>query len=336
MDWTEGYSARYYVSILDKSTMRDIKRIELTGGTIKRTLSDLRESADLDCGSYYSSDQEEYVRVWLDTKQHGASSHTPLFTGIATSPDKNYDGYHISHNVVCYSILKIAQDVLLPKGWYAPVDADGAKMVKKLLSVIGVDVDISGVSPLLSQAIIAEYNENNLSMADKILTAINWRMRIDGYGNITLEPYSKDPVASFGITLNDIIENGISISYDWFNCPNVFRASMDDSYAIARDDDPESKFSTVSRGREIWAEESSCDLNQNETLSEYAFRRLKELQQVATSVSYDRRFIPDVYPSDVITLNYPAQGVTGNYIVTEQSITLGFNAKTSEEVIKVE
>lgn len=335
MDWTEGYSARYYLSILDRNTMRDIRRIELKSGTIRRTMSDLRESADLNCGQEYDSDREEYVRVWLDTKQNGVSSHTPLFTGIATSPDSDYEGVLRSSVTACYSILKVAQDILLEPGWYVPVDMDGAKMVKKLLSVTGVPISVADGSPILSQAIIAESNENNLSMAEKILAAINWRLKIDGYGSISIEPYSSEPVEVFGSTFNDIVETHISIQYDWFNCPNVFRAIMDDTYATARDDDPDSPLSTVSRGREIWAEETDCNLNQNETLEDYAQRRLQDLQHVSTSVKYDRRFIPDIYPSDVITLNYPAQGVAGNFLITDQSISLGYNARTSEGVIKV-
>lgn len=335
MDWTEGYSARYYLSILDKKTMRDIRRVELKSGTIKRTMSDLRESADLNCGQDYNSSKEEYIRVWLDTKQNGVSSHTPLFTGIATSPEKEYEGIYSTSDIACYSILKIAQDILLEPGWYVPVDMDGAKMVKKLLSVTGAPIFVADDSPVLSQAIIAEYNENNLSMAEKILDAINWRLKIDGYGNIRIEPYSTESIGLFGATSNDILETRISIQYDWFNCPNVFRAVMDDEYSVARDDDPDSPLSTVSRGREIWLEESSCNLNQNETLEDYARRRLKELQQVSTAISYDRRFIPDIYPSDVITLNYPKQGAVGNFLITEQSISLGHSAKTAEEVIRV-
>jgi hypothetical protein len=212
---------------------------------------------------------------------------------------------------------------------------DGAKVIKKLLSVTGVPISVAEGSPILSQAIIAESNENNLSMAEKILNTINWRLKLDGYGSIRIEPYSSEPVEVFGTTLNDIVETHISVQYDWFNCPNVFRAIMDDTYAVARDDNPYSPLSTVSRGREIWLDETDCNLNQNETLEDYAQRRLGELQQVSTSVKYDRRFMPDIYPSDVITLNYPVQGVTGNFLITDQSISLGYNARTSEEVIMV-
>ncbi len=77
------------------------------------------------------------------------------------------------------------------------------------------------------------------------------------------------------------------------------------------------------------------DLNIGETLEAYANRRLKELQRVSETISYQRRYCPDLYPTDVVFLSYPAQDLKGNYMISSQSITLGFNATTSEEVIKV-
>lgn len=346
MDWDKGYSARYYISILDKDTLRDIDRIEVTGGSIKRTSTDLRESADLDCVDY-NTNAEQYIRVWLDAKQKGESSHIPLFTGIATSPGKDINGRYITNKLECYSLLKIAQDILLPRGWYAPAELDGGSLIKTLLKPVGTTITIEENTPALSQAIIAEDGENNLSMVDKILTAINWRMRLDGYGNIYISPNAydvdqrdksimvKDVSGRFSALENDILEPSLSISYDWFGCPNVFRAIMDDSAAVARDESETSMYSIQNRGREIWSEETDCQLNDNETLAEYAFRRLKELQKVATNISYDRRFMPNVYPTDIVELHYPAQQIQGYYYITDQSITLGYNAKTSEEVIEI-
>ena len=52
MDWTKGFSSRYYISIVDKDTWRDVRRIEITGGTIKRSLNSLQQSADLNVVNY--------------------------------------------------------------------------------------------------------------------------------------------------------------------------------------------------------------------------------------------------------------------------------------------
>ena len=334
MDWSKGFSAKYYVSILDRNTMRDLRRLEITGGSIKREDSELRESADIDCVNY-TEDTEQIIRVWLDAKQGGGSSHIPLFTGLATSPGRNINGTLTTNTLECYSILKYAQDVLLPRGWYAPKGINGGDLIRDLLSVVPVEKLISENSPGLDSAIIAEDGESRLSMTDKILSLMDWRMLVDGYGRIHIEPYDTNPIARFDSVTNDVVEPSLSVTYDWFECPNVYRAVLDDSFAIARDDYPNSLFSTINRGREVWYEDSSAYLQENETLAEYAQRMLEIAQRVSTSISYDRRFDPAVYVSDIVGLNYPAQGITGNYLVTSQTITLGYNAKTSEEVVKI-
>lgn len=339
IDWSKGFSAMYYISVLDRTTWRDLKRLEITGGTVKREDSELRESADIDCVNY-SEATEQYIRVWLDAKQNGNSSHIPLFTGIATSPGKSINGRLVTNTLECYSVLKIAQDMLLQRGWYAPKGINGGDLIRDLLSVIPVDIFIAENSPGLDSAIIAEEGENRLSMADKILSAMttdgmNWRLTLDGYGNIYIGPYSKDPVATFDSLDNDVVEPSLSVEYDWYSCPNIFRVVLDDGYAIARDDDPNSPLSVQNRGREVWLEDSSPYLQENETLAEYAQRMLTLAQQTSTSISYDRRFDPSVYISDVVRLSYPAQKISGLFLVTSQSITLGYNAKTSEEVVQV-
>lgn len=331
MDWSKGYSASFYASFVDPVTWRDVERFEIKGGSISRSDADLQESADLDCVDYDQS-RERWVRIWLDTKQGGASSHTALFTGLATSPDKDLHGFMSETKVELYSVLKPASDIYLQRGYYAPINTAGARVVADLLSVVPAPKEIAGDSPALQSAIIAEDGETRLTMAIKVLEAINWRITISGTGTIRIGPKPTEPVVSFDALENDCIEPEISVSYDWFSCPNIFRAITDGVSAVARDDDPNSPFSVASRGREVWQEEDDCDLAENETLAEYAKRRLKEEQNLATMLDYDRRYHPDVGVGDLIRLHYPGQGIDGIYEVTKQSITLGAGARTSEEV----
>ena len=335
VNWSKGFSSRYYISVLDRNTWRDLRRIEITGGTIKREDSDLRESADIDCINYQET-TENLIRVWLDARQGGASSHIPLFTGLATSPGKDINGNLVSNTLECYSVLKIAQDMLLPRGWYAPKGIDSGDLIRDLLGVIPVEIEIPKISSGLKSAIIAEDGENRLSMTDKILSVMEWRLKLDGYGNIHIEDYKWDAVSTFDALNNDVLEPSLTINNDWYECPNVYRAVLDDSYAIARDDNPDSQLSTVSRGREVWFEDSSVYLEENQTLADYAQRMLEKAQRSSTTISYDRRFDPNVYVSDVVRLNYSGQNIKGDYLVTSQTITLGYNARTAEEVMKIE
>lgn len=334
MDWSLGYSASYYMTIVHPGTWMDTSRIEITGGTIQRTDSDLLESADIECVNYLVQD-EQWIRVWLDARQEGEYSHTPLFTGLATSPSKTLKGRVTNTSAQCYSVLKPAQDILLPHGWYAPTDTNGGTLIKRLLSVCKAPITVEGDAKYLEYPIIAESGETNLSMAWLIADAMGYQIKIDGYGRVTVGPYSKKSKWHFGLHTDDVLEPTISVEYDWYSCPNVFRASAYGMSAIAKDEDPESPLSIAARGREVWEEENNCDLSADESLVDYAMAKLKELQKAAIKASYDRRYHPEINVYDVITLDYPEQGLIGNYMVTSQNVELGYNAKTSEEVIAI-
>ena len=331
MNWNSGYTSRYFGMIVDPISWADTEQFTIAGGSIKRASTGLRESVSLD-GVDIDLNSEKWVRIYLDARQGRQSTVIPLFTGIATSPDYTYDGLLKTTPIECYSVLKASNDVYLERGWYAPSGGDGAGLAKTLLersTPAPVVVD-GGESRRLSSHIIAENNETCLTMADKILAAINWRIRIQGDGTIRICPQATAPSAFYDSIENDAIEPQLTLKKDWYVCPNVFRATSGNSYAIAKDESIDSPLSIKNRGREVWAEET--DLNVTESLISYAKRRLKQLQSYAFQIKYTRRYNPNVLVTDFVNLNYPAQGLYGNYKVTGQSITLGYACSTSEDV----
>lgn len=330
MDWTKGFSASFRMAVVDPETWRDEREMRITGGSISKTEDNLRESADISCREF-ERNEERWVRVWLYARQEGTSGREALFTGLASAPATEIDGTRIETPLECYSVLKPAEDVLLQRGWYAPAGANGAELVKRLLSVTPAPISITGESNALQQAIVAEDGENHLSMADKVLGAIGWRMRINGLGEIEICEKAAEQSASFGAGV-DVVEPSIKVEQDWFDCPNVFRAVADDLMAVARDDAEDSALSTVNRGREVWMEETNCDMNDGESVAEYAVRRLKEEQKTGVRVSYRRRFDPSVMVSDIVRMAFPKQGLQGLFYVKSQSIEIGKGARVSEEV----
>lgn len=334
MNWSKGYTATYYAKEVDPATWRDRETIKLTDGQIKREATGLRESADLDCVNY-PIEIERWIRVYMDVDQSGDSEHVALFTGIGTSPEDEINGRLISNSIECYSVLKPAEDILLMRGWYAPAGKTGGDVIADLLTATPAPVDIAENSPRLESSIVAEGNETRLSMVEKILEAMNWRMSIDGYGVIHVGPKPDEPVVTFDPIDNDSIETAVKVSCDRYACPNVFMAVDDDMTGIARDDDPDSLLSTISRGREVWQIETSCKLADNESIAQYAQRKLQEAQQVQKTVSYDRRYVPDVTPGDMIRLRYPEQGIEGIFTIDSQTVKLGYGATTSEDASTV-
>ena len=330
MKWEKGFTATYYAYIIDAKTWRETSLLQITDGSISRSDSGLRDSADITCVRY--DGQERYIRLYLDVQQSGASAHVPIFTGMTSAPTRDIDGVLETNAVECYSVLKAAEDVLLQRGYYVPAEIDSGLIIKDLLSVTPAPVEVVGEAPALQTSVIAEDGETHLSMVDKILTAINWRMRLLGDGTIQIVPPAEESVRTFDVLDMDVLEPTLKITRDWYQCPNVLRAVSGDMYAVARDDADDSPLSTVNRGREVWAEETNVSLNTGESIAEYAIRRLKELQLVETTAAYARRYDPDVLVSDLVRLNYPKQGLQGVYEITSQKITLGYGCTTEEEV----
>lgn len=325
MNWDKGWTARYYATFIDKQSWRDIERFEITGGRVSRSSGELAESADIDAVGYTSG--EQWIRVYMDVSQGDTSEHIPMFTGLATSPKDSIDGSLVTNSLECYSVLKPCQDVLLPRGWYTTNRIE--YVLKDLLKVTPAPFHIAEGMPALKRYIIAESGETNLSMIYKILLAIDWRIRIAGNGEIFIEPFPTEVSAEFSADF-DVLEPQIEKEYDWYKCPNVFRAMTENESVVVRDETTD--LSVENRGREIWMEDDGCTLNEGETLYEYAVRRLKDEQTVGKSISYSRRFNPNVSVGDLIRLNYPqAQGV---YAVLSQDIDLGYDAKTSEEAVR--
>lgn len=325
MNWNGGFKAGYHVCFVDRVTWKDEERFGITEGSINRTDTGLKESADLT--ALESVDMDRWIRIYLDAEQDGDSDHIPLFTGLTSTPEEDIDGVIHRTKIQCYSVLKPAQDVMLPIGWYAEKGFVCTEIIDSLLSVCPAPVVIEDGSPRLAQHYIAEMDESNLTMIYKLLDAIGWRIRIEGDGTIHVEPKPTEPAVTLSAGSYGLIKPQVNKRSDAFDCPNVFRAVSDALAVTAYDND-----SIESRGREVWAQETGCATTDGETLALYARRKLKELQKYTLSISYDRTFDPDLNVTDKVRLRYPASGIEGVYTITSQSLELDHCCTTSEEV----
>lgn len=336
IDWSKGIVARYYATVVNPVTWNDVTELEITDGSIRYSDVGERATADISCRNF-DYNNEYWIRLYMTATQDGDSERIPLFTGIASVPNITYKGRKEENKLQCYSALSLADKVYLPLGWYLDYGVNGAAAVKDILSdavpapiVIDDFIDEDDI-PIITQRIVAEENETKLTMADKILDAIGWRMLLDGNGMVHISPYASDPVALFDYRFNDIFEMDVSISNNWYDIPNVYRAIGEGISAVAKDEDPNSRFSIQNRGREIWASESGVILANNEKISDYAAYKLKEAQKIYKTLDYTRRFDPNVRVSDLVTINYLEQGISGIFEVRSQTLTIGYGGQVSEQ-----
>ena len=327
MDWNSGYSASYYITIVDPASWRDLRIVDITGGSISKSDSSLMESATVDLTENLG---EAWIRVWLDARQNDGGGRTPLFTGLLQTPATKWQGRIDTYTAECYSVLKAADDILLQRGWYALAGQNGVALAAQLLKAAPAPVEVDGEPPLLASSIVAEDNETNLTMAQRLVYASGWRIRINGDGTIVLCPADTEPICVLDTDTNDIVELSITDEQDLYKCPNVFMATSGDLSYIARDE-----ASIQARGREIWAMENNVTLNAGESIMQYATRRLEEKKAAARTVKYQRRYKPDIAPGDIVELRFPGQSIFGDYSVRKQRIALSYAATVSEESTEV-
>ena len=162
MEWNDGFSALYELMKVDPVTWYESGSFDFVSGSVKHIEGGLLESADL---TMTENPGECWVRVFLKAKQEAGGARTPIFTGLTSVPERTGDGTRITYRVECYSVLKPLEDILTPRGYYAPAGAEGALLVRDLLSVGAAPVVVDGESPALLDPIVSEDSTTRLDMA---------------------------------------------------------------------------------------------------------------------------------------------------------------------------
>lgn len=331
INYSNGISATYYAARVNPQTWADAGEIAVISGSVtKKAGSNLVVSAEITVSEDIGA--ESWVRLYLIAEQSGSKERVPLFTGIVSSPQRDIKGGAETRKLDCYSVLKVADDILLPIGWFAPARTNGGELIKLLLSDLPCPVEVDEGSPRIISSYVAGNSDSKLTVAQAVADAINWQIKVRGDGSVRICPKPLTISGTFDNIENDIIETSVTDHRDIFSVPNVLRVTLEGSAALARDDDPNSIYSTVSRGREIWAQEDA-KLAAGESLGEYAARRLKELQNPSRKLDYTRRFQPDVDINDLVSIVYPKQSIGDVFRVQSQTITLSHGAKVKEESI---
>ena len=139
--------------------------------------------------SEYEDDREVFLNTLLDDGAYRFvwedGDDYEYYVVVETMLDSGYvyQKYWYSEE----GSYKPAADVLLDRGWYAPAGVSGAVLVERLLGGYAPIVSAEN-APALTNAVVAEDGETKLSMAHKILKAINWRIRLYGDGLISIVP----------------------------------------------------------------------------------------------------------------------------------------------------
>lgn len=216
-----------------------------------------------------------------------------------------------------------------------PAGANVVEIVGAILTDLGQTRIISTPSPLTlpaSKVYPVTEEMSWLRIVNDLLSVINYRgLHCDEFGNYRIDPY---------VSLRDrgvdwVFEFGADSLYlprwveteDWYGVPNHVRlVTQGDSeipgmVANAYNEDPNSRFSTVSRGRVISFPEAGVDAADQATLDALAERRLESLTTSVTNIEVAHAPIP-LWPGSRVAFRTPARAGVVGAVVTGWTLDL--------------
>ena len=302
MNWSQGYTSKWKLYSVDKETWGEKEEIEkfVSASITKDTDSSLIEDASI---SIDGEPVNGYVRIVLEAKGTEGFARIDMGTFLVTSPKRSIKGTLSTIDLQCYSVLKPADDKLLPPGWYFPEGGD----------------PIAGASTLLSESLQCPVDPTESEIkTDEIKVAESIKKKTD------------EIKATFDTKENDVLMSELSDESDIFDIPNVLRVSDSNGhYQTLVNDDENSETSVDKLGWEKWSAEQ-LTLDADETLTSKGSERLEKLSKSTRKIDYTREFNPDINVNDMVSFVLPRQGILGSFRIISQSLTIGSGATVKE------
>ena len=330
MDWNQGYTATFRLYSVNQSTWGDGDEIEnlVSASVTKDNESSLIEDASI---SIDGEPIKGYVRLVLEAKNTSGMAKVNLGTFLVTSPKRSINGVLTTIDLECYSVLKPADDKLLPPGWYFPEGGDPIAGASELLSnCLKCPVEPAESNIRTDQVKVAESNETALSMAKYLLEDTDWFIYIDGRGCVSIKKKPDNIVKMFDAYENDVLMPNITDESDIFDIPNILRVTdSSGNYETIYNNDEQSDTSIEKLGWEKWSSEQ-LSLDYGETLLGKGGERMEELSKTTRKINYSREFDPDVKLNDVALYMLPKQRIVGTFRIISQSLSIENGIKVSE------
>ena len=343
-DWTSTMQQTFEYYIVDPWTWKETKLLDnVTACTIERdSTAETLGSATIDV---VESVGECYIRVYLVTIQNGLKEKHPLGTFLVQTPSSSFDGKIRNVSMDAYTPLLELKENPVPLGYYIAKESNVMEESYKLLrNNSRAPVIKTRSDRTLVYDFVANTDDTWLSFINDLVMNDDYILSLDELGQIMFKPYQSldtmQPIWRFEDNENSIMYPEISVDRDLYGIPNVVEvicANGDESfYSIARNDNPNSPTSTISRGREITKRVTNPEITgtpTQERLDDYAKRLLQELSTLEYSITYTHGYCP-VTIGDCVEINYKRAGLEGiKAKVVSQSIACTPGCPVTEKAV---
>ncbi len=337
-DWTKSYASNWRVMQVNPLTWAD--EDELTGVdsiSISRDCSDdvpLLETASFEVSQEVGASLPfAFYRVEMIVSQNGSENLEILGTFLLGKASKTFDKNREVISLNGQSVLWPASKMYMEDGEYAPKGSNGAEYCVKLLRrslPFGTNISAIG-SFTLDDYIVFDSSSTLLDVVWGVLDSAGWCIKLDGYGNITVQEKPSEASLILDQAHACILFPEINESNDLTEIPNVYKVTYNGETVEVVNDLQTSEVSTVNRlGIRVEEVEEDPSLINGESLEQYAKRQLENVSTIVVEKEYEREYWPDVRPFDMVTGSIEGAGLVGNMRVLKQSLTCGKGITISE------
>ena len=259
----------------------------------------------------------------------------PLGLFLMSSPTRKPLGGSIQRTVDCYDKTQILEDDRFTARYVVQKQTAYTAAVASIIASANIiQTDIEHSDAETETDIEFPIGTSKLSACNALLNAINYYpIYADSQGRIAVKPYKlpyERPIdAVFDTGELSITASGAQEDMDMFNVPNKIVRYLENAergYMISsiQDDNPESKLSTVSRGRTIVDIAAVSDVASQSALDAMVARILAE-RQIYQTLSFETLNMPNHEYADCLYIDNKEIGVSGKFIETawEMDLSVG-------------
>lgn len=320
-DWTKSMQQTFEYYEVDPGTWRDKKQLtNIISSTIDRdSEAETLGSASIDLTETVG---ECYIRIYLVTIQNGIKEKHPLTTVLVQTPSSTFNGKIREVTMDAYTPLIELKEKQPPIGFSLMKGDNILDSANKLVCEnLRAPVVQTKNTKTLDSSFVANTDDTWITYIKDLIYKAKYELDLDEMGRVLYAPVqdiaSLQPVWTYDDGNSSIIYADISVEHDLYDIPNVVEVIFSNGaktfYAKAVNDDPNSKTSTISRGREIQYRTTNPSLvgipSQYE-LDEYAKNLLKQLSTVEYKIKYTHGYCP-VRVGDCVRLNYERADLQG-------------------------
>ena len=327
---------------LETGAVSNVQECTVTRDASSETL----ESATVEV---YGDIPNGYYRAYWISKQRRVEGREPVATFFATCPEVTHDGKTEKRSCQGYSPLMEPSKAGPEAGWFVPANSDIAQSAADIIRAhCRAPVEEPSVGLSLDEAFVADGTESWLSFAASLLSKAAMHFEIDPWGRVSVAPdLLGAPKATHSYSEDSstiVLSGGLRNKADWYDVPNVVTVIWsssgnddDDPDTLtgeARNDDPNSPVSTVTRGYEVTNRETNPDglpdIPSQEDVDLMSEMLLEQRSSVAREIGYEHPYNGSRLGEGVM-LDFPSVGAHGPATVTWQAIKMQTGC-TVEEV----